>query len=565
MKLSIKQKLIGSFLIVSIIFGIASFISYQNMKDSNESYDYVVEVVAELRAVTQSIQTDAALQSGYYRAFMLYDENSERYRDSMNEANDRINASIEKGKELATLPETDERLNDIQTANKKFEELANQIMDESSADKEKAIADGLKLIVPISDRLTESTLSMHDWLKNDILDARFKETQDQSHQARLTLLLLSVLATAIAIASGVVISIFISRPIVKLGGLAKQVAGGNLNVDALQLKSKDEVYHLNQSFEQMTSNLKDMISSIAVNSDLVAASAEQLNASAEQSSIASETVSSAIQEIAGGAEATTANLENNSKSLNEVLQGILHISESTAHVAELSRKTTKEAEEGGKQVSENLGQMKSIHHSIKRSNQVISSLSNRSKEIGSISDVISGIADQTNLLALNAAIEAARAGEHGKGFAVVADEVRKLAEQSQASTKSIAELIALIQEDTEESVKIMDEAVSNAEEGVKVSEQTSDKFAEILTSTQNITPLIEQVTATVQQISANIEEATNAAMEVSMMAQENAASSEEAAASTEEQLASMEEIHSSSQALAQMAEELKGTVDKFKI
>jgi methyl-accepting chemotaxis protein len=565
MKLSIKQKLIGSFLIVSIIFGIASFISYQNMKDSNESYDYVVEVVAELRAVTQSIQTDAALQSGYYRAFMLYDENSERYRDSMNEANGRINASIEKGKELATLPETDERLNDIQTANKKFEELANQIMDESRANKEKAIADGLKLIVPISDSLTESTLSMHDWLKNDILDARFKETQDQSNQARLTLLLLSVLATAIAIASGVVISIFISRPIVKLGGLAKQVAGGNLNVDALQLKSKDEVYHLNQSFEQMTSNLKDMISSIAVNSDLVAASAEQLNASAEQSSIASETVSSAIQEIAGGAEATTANLENNSKSLNEVLQGILHISESTAHVAELSRKTTKEAEEGGKQVSENLGQMKSIHHSIKRSNQVISSLSNRSKEIGSISDVISGIADQTNLLALNAAIEAARAGEHGKGFAVVADEVRKLAEQSQASTKSIAELIALIQEDTEESVKIMDEAVSNAEEGVKVSEQTSDKFAEILTSTKNITPLIEQVTATVQQISANIEEATNAAMEVSMMAQENAASSEEAAASTEEQLASMEEIHSSAQALAQMAEELKGTVDKFKI
>nr|WP_262382913.1 methyl-accepting chemotaxis protein [Bacillus infantis] len=166
---------------------------------------------------------------------------------------------------------------------------------------------------------------------------------------------------------------------------------------------------------------------------------------------------------------------------------------------------------------------------------------------------------------LNAAIEAARAGEHGKGFAVVADEVRKLAEQSQASTKSIADLIALIQQDTEESVKIMDEAVINAEEGVKVSEQTSEKFAGILNSTRNITPLIEQVTATVQQITASIDEATNAAMDISMMAQENASTSEEAAASTEEQLASMEEIHSSAQALAQMAEELKQVVDKFKI
>ena len=562
MKLTIKRKLIGSFLIVSLIFGIASYVSYSNMKQSNESYNYIVETVTEIRAITQSIQTDSALQSGYYRAFLLYGDNS--YRDKMNEANDRINAAILKGKELSTLQETVDRLNSIENSNIEFREKANQILDESLVDKEKAIDKGLAQIVPISTRLTEDTLSMHNWLK-EILDVRYKETHESSDNARVKVVILSVFALLFAIACGVVISILISRPVVKLGNMAKQVAAGDLNVEKLKIKSRDEIYYLNESFEQMTDNLKEMISSISTSSDQVAASAEQLNASAEQSSRASETVSSAIQEISSGAEETTTKLESNTTSLQEVLQGIQHISKSSANVSELSRQTTKEAEEGGTFVENNLAQMKFISESISRSNEKVTSLSQRSKEIGSILDVISGIAEQTNLLALNAAIEAARAGEHGKGFAVVADEVRKLAEQSQVSTKSIAELIALVQKDTDESVNIMNEVVTNVEEGVKVSEQTSDKFTQILSSTRNMTPQIEQVTATVQQISASIDEITNSAMEISQLSQANAASSEEVAASAEEQLASMEEIDASAQALAQMAEELKVVVNKFKL
>ena len=562
MKLTIKQKLIGSFLIVSLIFGIASYVSYSNMKQSNESYNYIVETVAEVRAITQSIQTDSALQSGYYRAFLLYGDKS--YRDKMNEANDRINEAILKGKELSTLQETVDRLNAIENSNIEFREKANQILDESLVDKEKAIDKGLEQIVPISTRLTEDTLSMHNWIK-EILEVRFKDTQESSDNARVKVLILSIFALLFAIVCGVVISSFISRPVVKLGNMAKQVAAGDLNVEQLKIKSKDEIYYLNESFEQMTDNLRVMISSISTSSDQVAASAEQLNASAEQSSRATETVSSAIQEIASGAEETTTKLESNTTSLQEVLQGIQHISESSANVSELSRQTTKEAEEGGTFVENNLAQMKFISESISRSNEKVTSLSQRSKEIGSILDVISGIAEQTNLLALNAAIEAARAGEHGKGFAVVADEVRKLAEQSQASTKNIAELIALVQSDTVESVNIMNEVVTNVEEGVKVSEQTSNKFTQILSSTRNMTPQIEQVTATVQQISASIDEITNSAMEISQLSQANAASSEEVAASAEEQLASMEEIDSSAQALAQMAEELKVVVNKFKL
>lgn len=563
MKYTIKQKLIVSYLIVSLIFGLASFISYKNAKEANESYEYLLDTVSEIRSITQEIQTNIALQIGYYRAYMLYE--NPKMRENLNDTNKRIEDLINEGKELATLQETRDRLDEIAELNREFGQQANEIMDSITIDKQKALAKGLEEIVPITNHLTEKSEALHKMLKVDILDKQVKETKNNTRSGMTQVLIISIIATLFALGCGVIISLLISRPIVKLANLTKQVASGDLNVETLTIKSKDEIYYLNESFEQMTNNLREMIRGIATNSDQVAASAEQLNASAEQSSKAAEAVASSIQEIASGAEGATTKLENNSKSIQQVVQGVLRISDSTMNVSQLSKKTTIEAEEGGKFVEDNLSQMKFIHESVRRSNEVISSLSQRSQEIGNILDVISGIADQTNLLALNAAIEAARAGEHGKGFAVVADEVRKLAEQSQVSAKNIAELISVIQKDTEESVRIMSEVMENAEQGVKVSVETSNKFTQILDSTRKITPQIEEVTAAVQQISANIEEVSTSVDEIAKNAQANAMISEEVAAATEEQLASMQEIDASAQALAVMAEELKVLVSRFKI
>lgn len=566
MNISIRQKLIGSFIIVSLIFSIASYYSYTSSKKTEESFGYLINTVEELRSISEQIKTNTATQVASYRGFMLYE--TPELKSQLNGANSNINNLVEQGKKLATLKETKDRLNQIEELNADYFQKANSSMNSlssSSTNKAAAVADGLDALEPISNNLTDRTTSLITWLNNEILEPKMTAAQEDSQHRTLFILIISIAATVIAIAAGVIQSLFIVRPISKLKTKMQKVADGDLNTEPMQLKNKDEIYHLNESFTQMQDSLKDMITKIASNADHVASSAEQLNASADQSARAAENITSSIQQIASGTEITMSKTDDNSSSLFNILDGILKIEKDTEAVSELSKTASDNAAKGSNSISSSLAQMESISDSVNRSNTVIASLSERSKEIGSIIDIISNIAEQTNLLALNAAIEAARAGENGKGFAVVADEVRKLAEQSQVSAKDISRLLSGIQKDTAESVNLLNEAKSQAENGVKISTETADTFGEILNSTQSVTPKIKEVTATIQQIASYVQGVSASADEIASLSKVNGSNTEEVASSTEEQLASMEEIKASAQVLAGMAEELMTVVKRFRI
>jgi len=566
MNISIRQKLIGSFIIVSLIFSIASYYSYTSSKKTEESFGYLINTVEELRSISEQIKTNTATQVASYRGFMLYE--TPELKSQLNGANSNIKNLVEQGKKLATLKETKDRLNQIEELNADYFQKANSSMNSlssSSTNKAAAVADGLDALEPISNNLTDRTTSLITWLNNEILEPKMTAAQEDSQHRTLFILIISIAATVIAIAAGVIQSLFIVRPISKLKTKMQKVADGDLNTEPMQLKNKDEIYHLNESFTQMQDSLKDMITKIASNADHVASSAEQLNASADQSARAAENITSSIQQIASGTEITMSKTDDNSSSLFNILDGILKIEKDTEAVSELSKTASDNAAKGSNSISSSLAQMESISDSVNRSNTVIASLSERSKEIGSIIDIISNIAEQTNLLALNAAIEAARAGENGKGFAVVADEVRKLAEQSQVSAKDISRLLSGIQKDTAESVNLLNEAKSQAENGVKISTETADTFGEILNSTQSVTPKIKEVTATIQQIASYVQGVSASADEIASLSKVNGSNTEEVASSTEEQLASMEEIKASAQVLAGMAEELMTVVKRFRI
>lgn len=209
--------------------------------------------------------------------------------------------------------------------------------------------------------------------------------------------------------------------------------------------------------------------------------------------------------------------------------------------------------------------MNSIKQSVAQSDQYLQTLDSKSKEIGKILTIMSEIAEQTNLLALNAAIEAARAGEHGKGFAVVADEVRKLAEESQQSAKQIENLIKETQIDSHKTVQSMQEVNSNVEKGLEITKLTEEKFTLVNDKMAEMVAKTDQIRKEAEAVIQAVNEVANSSAIIQDNAKENAGSAEHVAVTTEEQLATMEEITSSAEVLAEMSEKLQQLIQKFKV
>jgi len=251
--------------------------------------------------------------------------------------------------------------------------------------------------------------------------------------------------------------------------------------------------------------------------------------------------------------------------VQEMTMAINHIASNSHNVSEKSGETARAAAAGGEAVLQATNQMQVIKNSVTQSAEVVGKLGERSQQIGEIVDVISGIAGQTNLLALNAAIEAARAGEQGRGFAVVADEVRKLAEQSHEAAQKISIIVRDIQSETNIAVRAMNQGTVEVARGTEVIAATGDRFTFIVTMVQQLNSQIQEISAATEELSASSDEVVRSVDSIRTVASDTAADTQTISAAAEEQSASMEEIASSSQALAHMAGDLQAVVSKFRL
>lgn len=401
--------------------------------------------------------------------------------------------------------------------------------------------------------------------KNKSVEQLGEEIISNGNQVLLWTMILTFVVICISVIVAIVLMNSIHGPIRRLSERIQVVAEGDFSHEDMKVTSNDEIGELTTTFNRMVKELRTLISQAYETTTQVSASAEDLTASSEETAQGSESITFSIQEVATASQKQLDSVNETIHTMN-TLASIQETLTFSSEKLEASANLVDGVSKNGNKVVENaIKQMSHIHDSVIEVAGVIGDLGRQSKEISQITKVITGIADQTNLLALNAAIEAARAGEHGKGFAVVADEVRKLAVQSKSSSNEIIDLILKIQTGTNQAVKAMEKNTLEVENGsIAVNEagrsfiQITDSITDIRKTIQSIHQYVQKMTESSKCVTANIEVLTE-------IAKVNSNSSYAVAASAEAQLATMEEIASSVQTVNEMAINLKEVLRKFTI
>ncbi len=396
------------------------------------------------------------------------------------------------------------------------------------SDAEQASAAALKRMAAQGDRLM-------DLSKQLTVEQTHKRDAD-ANQARSTLLFATVLALVFGLIAAWAITRQINLPLQQTLKAAERVAAGDLSQN-LAVDRRDELGQLQKAMQRMTQGLRELIGGISEGVTQIASAAEQLSAVTEQTS--------------AGVNSQKVETDQVATAMNEMAATVQEVARNAEEASEAAVAADQQAREGDRVVNEAIAQIERLASEVSHSTEAMGQLKQESDKIGSVLDVIKSVAQQTNLLALNAAIEAARAGEAGRGFAVVADEVRSLAQRTQQSTEEIAELIVGLQSGTQQVASTLDTSRSLTDSSVELTRRAGGSLDNITRTVSAIQAMNQQIAAAAEQQSAVAEEINRSVLNVRDVSEQTSSASEETASSSAE--------------LARLGIHLQSLVGRFKV
>ena len=561
--MSVGAKLNIAVYSIIVLLCISIGVTFLNLSNIEEKTDEALDNRVEQLRVIDQIRFDLAMQGLYARALIL--ETTDANRTNLVNYAEELDMNIAKLKELYTSEVMADYWDELNGHNNNFNTTMEALL--------KAVDAG-----NIADATTLVNTTLED-TNSEILNVATKMAEFQQEQITLikeeingamgTSRISSIVVLIISIAISIFLILYvrqtITTPLRTVMDAAHVIADGDFSQSDIVAKSRDEIGQLATVFNEMKKSLRSLIKNVQTNGEQLSAAAEELTASTEEISASTEDVTSQIANTAESAQGASRAAGESAVAMEETAQGMQRIAEASQLLHSSSLDASETATHGKEIVEHAKKQMDVINTSTTTVNELVQKLAKQTEEIGNITKVITDITDQTNLLALNAAIEAARAGEHGKGFAVVADEVRKLAEESKESANSIAALTVEIKTDTENVEKAVENSLVSVKDGVEIISEAGESFHAITGAINKMTSQIQEISATSEQISASAEQVAASVNEISNGAEMASSSIDNIAAAMEEQTATMQEVNSVAMSLNNSAQDLQAEIQRFKV
>ncbi|WP_253896108.1 methyl-accepting chemotaxis protein [Solibacillus sp. R5-41] len=556
---TISARIIFAFsLVVAVICLYIGFGMYTS-EQSNQATVKIVKEELQLLTVDYELASSIGLRIAAARDYVLSGE--EKYKDiyaDNNELalkNEKIRLAITKSGEFNKYAEM-------------AKEWSNYVQKEvfdvyDRGDKELATQNLVAMDAKATE-IREGFVNLAEHRKQ-IINASGESMIKDNEKNQITNMIVGIVIVIVAIFTAIISARFISKPIIVVTKRMQRIAEGDFSEPALAVSSKDEVGQLTEATNNMTATMNSLLKHIQTVSNDVAAHSEELKQSATEVKTGTEQIVDTVTEIASGTEVQASNASDVATTMTEFTTKVTDVNASSDEVNRYSHEVMNLTKEGRGLMEASTNQMMTIDLIVKDAVVNVDELSKQTQQISKLVSVIHDIAAQTNLLALNAAIEAARAGEHGKGFAVVADEVRKLAEQVSVSVEDITTIVQKIQKDSVLVTTSLENGYEEVAKGTTQIASTSATFTHIAEAVYAMSNRIEDMSEKLEDVVHNTVTINKSVDEIAAVSEQSAAGIEETSATIQQAASSMDEITNSAVNLAEMAENLNERARKFKL